>query len=107
MNFAKLKQIFTNETFVRELFALETATQVQSALLQEGVDVTEADILAIRDMLVKVERGEITPEQLEQAKNGELTEEMLDQVAGGESWVQVNPHDPLLYQSTYIPEIKE
>ena len=65
MNLEKLKKLFTNETFVRELFALETATQVQAALQAEGASLSETDILAIRDILVKAEKGEISLEQLE------------------------------------------
>ena len=100
----KLKQLFSNETFVKELFALETATQVQSVLQQEGADLSIDDILAIRDILVKVERGEITPEQLQQAQNGELPEELLDKVAGGEGWiVTTDPNDPILFQPGFIP----
>ena len=44
---------------------------------------TEADILAIRELLGKVESGEVTLEQLKQLDEGELSEEVLEQVAGG------------------------
>lgn len=78
-----LKEIFSDEAFVKELFAKDTAAQVQSALLAKGVQITEQEILAIRDLLAKVEKGEITSEQLQQAENGELPDELLEQVSGG------------------------
>ena len=90
-NMEKLKQLFSNEAFLRELFALETAAQVQTALKQENVDLTESDILAIRDMLIKAEQGE-------------LSEELLEQVAGGEGWIAVtDPNDPILFQPGFTP----
>ena len=69
------------------MFELETAAQVQAALKERGVELTEEEILGIRDFIIKVERGEISAEQLEkwaaQGENGELSEEALEQVAGG------------------------
>ena len=56
-------------------------------LKEKGVEMTENEILAIRDLLIKVEKGEISAEQLEkwakQVEDGELTEEILEQVSGG------------------------
>ena len=87
MNMEKMKAVFADETFMKQLFELETAAQVQAVLKERGVELTEEEILGIRDLIIKVERGEISAEQLEkwsaQAENGELSEEMLEQVSGG------------------------
>ena len=83
MNIEKIKEIFADEAFVKGLFELETAAEVQAALKEKGVELTEADILAIRELLGKVESGEVTLEQLKQLDEGELSEEVLEQVAGG------------------------
>ena len=80
MNIEKMKEVFSDEAFVKGLFELESAAEVQAALKEKGVELTEEDILGIRDLLVKVESGEISVEKLE---NGELPEELLEQVAGG------------------------
>ena len=80
MNMEKMKEIFADEAFVKSLFELESAGEVQEALKQKGVELTEEQILGIRDLLGKVESGEISVEQLE---NGELPEELLEQVSGG------------------------
>ena len=80
MNMEKMKEIFADEAFVKSLFELESAGEVQAALKEKGVELTEEQILGIRDLLGKVESGEISVEQLE---NGELPEELLEQVSGG------------------------
>ena len=87
MNMEKMKEIFADEAFVKSLFELESAGEVQAALKEKGVELTEEQILGIRDLLGKVESGEISVEQLEQwavqAESGELPDELLEQVSGG------------------------
>ena len=87
MNIEKIKEIFADEAFVKGLFELETAAEVQAALQAKGLELTEEDILGIREMLLKVADGEISVKQLEQwatqAERGELSEELLEQVSGG------------------------
>ena len=87
MNIEKIKEIFADEAFVKGLFELETAAEVQTALKEKGIELTEEEIFAIREMLLKVADGEISVKQLEQwatqAERGELSEELLEQVSGG------------------------
>lgn len=87
MNMEKVKAAFADEAFVKSLFELDTVAEVQAALQEKDVELTKEEILGIRELLAKVESGEITPEQMEQwaalTENGELTEETLEQVAGG------------------------
>ena len=80
MNMEKMKEVFSDEAFVKSLFELETAAEVQAALQEKGVEMTEEEILGIRDLFLKVAEGELSAEQLE---SGELPEELLEQVAGG------------------------
>ena len=80
MNEEKMKTVFADKEFVKSLFEMETAAEVQAALKEKGVEVTEQEILSIRDIIAKVESGDISVKQLE---SGELPEEMLEQVAGG------------------------
>ena len=51
------------------------AAEVQAALKEKGIEVTEQEILAVRDILAKVDSGDLSIEQL---KSGELPEEMLE-----------------------------
>ena len=88
MNMEKIKEVFSDEAFVKGLFELDSAAEVQAALKEKGVALTEEEILGIRDLLVKMESGEVSTEQAEQwaaqAENGELPDELLEQVSGGE-----------------------
>ena len=88
MNMEKIKEVFADEAFVKGLFELGSAAEVQAALQEKGVALTEEEILGIRDLLVKMESGEVSTEQAEQwaaqAENGELPDELLEQVSGGE-----------------------
>lgn len=87
MNIERLKEVFLDEAFVKSLFELETVAEVQAALREKGIELTEEEILGVRDLLIKVEEGGISAEQLEswaaQAEDGELPEEMLELVSGG------------------------
>lgn len=83
----KMKESFADEAFVKSLMELESAAEVQEALKEKGIELTEDDIMALRDIILKVEEGELSREQLEswaaQAEDGELPEEMLELVSGG------------------------
>lgn len=87
MNMEKIKEVFSDEAFVKNLFELESAGEVQAALKEKGIEFSEEEIISIRDFLLKVEKGDITKEQLEkwtvQLEDGELSEEELEIVAGG------------------------
>ena len=87
MNVVKMKEIFSDEQFVKSLFEMETAAAVQAALKEHGIDLTEQEILSIQNMLSKVESGEISAEQMDllakKTMGGELSDESLEQIAGG------------------------
>ena len=80
MNIEKIKEVFADEAFVKSLFELESVGEVQAALKEKGVELTEEEILGIRELVAKVNSGEISAEQLEK---GELPEELLEKVSGG------------------------
>jgi hypothetical protein len=80
MNTENVKAAFADEAFVRSLLELDTVAEVQAALKEKDVELSEEEILGIRDLFLKVAEGEISVEQLE---SGELPEELLEQVAGG------------------------
>lgn len=87
MNMEKIKEVFTDEVFVASLFQMETMEKVQAALQEKDLHLTEEEILSIRDFFVRLERGEVSEEQMkqlaEQVESGEISEEMLEQVTGG------------------------
>ena len=87
MNMVKMKKIFSDEKFVKSLFEMETAAEVQAALKEKEIELTEEEILSIRDLLVKMDNGELPQEQMEKLQvmtgSGELSEEELENIAGG------------------------
>ena len=87
MNMEKMKEVFSEEAFVKALFEMESVAEMQEALNNKGIQMSDEEITALRTFFAKVKSGEISREQLAQwsqlAENGELSEEMLEQVAGG------------------------
>lgn len=87
MNTARITEAFSDKEFVSRVLAMETSAEVQAALKEKGVELSEEEILAIRDLLLKMEGGEINEEQImnlqKEAEAGELSEELLEAVSGG------------------------
>ena len=70
MNEEKIKEVFSDEEFVKSLVAMETPEEVQKALAEKGIDLSIDEIKAVAELL-------------EKRANGELTDEDLENVAGG------------------------
>ena len=87
MNIERVKEVFADEAFAKSVFELETASEIQAALKEKGIELSEEEITSIQDVLMKVKNGEVTKEQIEkwsvQLENGELSEEALELVSGG------------------------
>ena len=72
MNEQRIKEVFSDEAFVKELFSLETAEEAQKALKSKNVDMSIEELNKIRDtLLAKV------------SESGELSLDALDEAAGG------------------------
>ena len=69
MNEQIIKEIFSDEIFVKSLLNLETAEEVQAALTEKEIELTVDEINALKIMLSK--GGE------------ELSEDDLENVSGG------------------------
>jgi len=75
MDEQRMKEIFSDGAFVKELLDMETPAQVQMAFKGKGVNLTEAEVVQIRDQINKhIESGAISDE---------LSLDQLDDVAGG------------------------
>lgn len=87
MNIERVKEVFADEAFAKSVFELETASEIQAALKEKGIELSEEEITSIQDVLMKVKNGEVAKEQIEkwsvQLENGELSEEALELVSGG------------------------
>ena len=77
MNEERIKELFSNESFVRELLDKETPEEVQALLATKDIDLTIDEINALKKFVLK---------KLEQAKDGndvEMDDEDLGDVSGG------------------------
>ena len=83
MDEAKLREVLSDEEYVKELLAMESEQQVQLSLEERGIELSLDQIRQIGEFVRKVQNGEVSQEQLEHMANGELTEDELEQVAGG------------------------
>ena len=83
MNNEQIKKIFADEVFVNELIALEDNAAFQAALKEKGIELTDEQVIVIRNLQAKAAAGKITEEQLKQMEAGDLPEELLEQVSGG------------------------
>jgi len=83
MDQARLKEVLSNEEFVKELLVMKSAEQVQDALEDKGVTVTTDEIHQMGDLIRKVKSGEISQDTVNAIANGELSEAELEEVAGG------------------------
>ena len=77
MNEERIKEVFSDESFVEELLNKETPEEAQALLAEKDIDVSVEELVKIRNI---VER------KLQATENGEpteLTEEELADIAGG------------------------
>ena len=90
MNTERIKEVFSDEEFVKSLFELETPEEVQAALEEKEIEMTIEEIGQVRDLLIRYQEGEFTEEELkalelvQNNEDGELSDEELENVAGGE-----------------------
>jgi len=78
----KVKEAFADETFVKELLGLEKPEDVQKALKAKGIEASIADIMGLRDMLMKTANGgEMSLEEMDTAAGG-LSESLLQALQG-------------------------
>ena len=77
MNEERIKEVFSDEEFVKELFSKETPEEAQALFVEKDIDVTIEEIVKL---------GEFVANKLQQIENGEsaeLTEDELADVSGG------------------------
>ncbi len=77
MNEERIKEVFSDEEFVKELFSKETPEEAQALLAEKEIDMSIDELVKLKDIVAA---------KLQAAENGEsteLTEEDLADVAGG------------------------
>ena len=77
MNEERIKEVFADEEFVKELLSKETPEEAQALFAEKDIDISVEDLVKVKDIVVS---------KLQQKENGEsaeLTEEELTDVSGG------------------------
>ena len=84
MNEALIKEIFSDEAFLKSLSEMETAEEVQAALKEKGLDLSIDDILKIQKTLTSQENGELSEDEMENVAGGfAITAGIVSAIAGG------------------------
>ena len=77
MNEERIKGIFADEEFVKELFSKETPEEAKALLEEKDVEFTVEEVIKLKEIIVA---------KMESAENGEeaeLGDEDLEEVSGG------------------------
>ena len=77
MNEERIKEVFSDEEFVKELFSKETPEEAQALLAEKEIGMSIDELVKLKDLVAA---------KLQAAENGEsteITEEDLADVAGG------------------------
>lgn len=75
MDEMKIKEVFSDETFVKQLLEQEEPEQVQALLAEKKIEVSIKEIEIIRNLIIKHCNGELNMEELSEAD--------LEAVSGG------------------------
>ncbi len=70
MNEALIKEVFSDEAFVKSLVELESAEEVQAALKEKNLDFSLEDIAEMQTALAKRVNDEIPEDELENVAGG-------------------------------------
>ena len=77
MNEERIKEVFSDEAFVKELLSRETPEEAQELLAEKDIDVSIEELVKLKDLIIaKLQAAE-------SGESAELTEEELEDVAGG------------------------
>ena len=75
MNEERIKEVFSDEEFVKELFSKETPEEAQAMLAEKDIDLTVEELIQLRELIIK--KAQQTDD------NEELGDDDLEDVAGG------------------------
>jgi lactobin A/cerein 7B family class IIb bacteriocin len=75
MNEATIREMFSDEVFLKGLFQLETPEEVQMALRQKDISLSVEEIVKVRELMLKrLETGaELSEEELAEVTGGSVT----------------------------------
>ena len=70
MDEKKIKEVFSDEEFMKHLVTLDEPEDVQKALKEKGIDLTVEQIVELKDRLVNFSDQELSESELEATAGG-------------------------------------
>ena len=83
MNEERIKEVFADEEFVKELFSKETPEEAKALLEEKDIDVSIEELVELKDIIIAKLQATENDETVE------LTEADLSDVAGGTFGISV------------------
>ena len=82
MDEKRMKEVFSDEAFVKELLSLKSPEEVQEVLKKKGIEASIEEVLGLQDALLKAQ-------EKARGNGGELSMDDLDEVAGGAPYTAI------------------
>ena len=83
MNEERIKEVFADEEFIKELFSKETAEEAQALLEEKDIDISIEELVKLKDIIIAKLQA------VENGESAELTEADLENIAGGTFGISV------------------
>ena len=83
MNEERIKEVFSDEEFVKELFSKETPEEAKALLAEKDIDISIEELVKLKDIIIAKLQA------VENGESAELTEADLENIAGGTFGISV------------------
>ena len=83
MNKERIKEVFADEEFVKELFSKETPEEAKALLEEKDIDISIEELVKLKDIIIAKLQA------VENGESAELTEADLENIAGGTFGISV------------------
>ena len=83
MNEERIKEVFSDEEFVKELFSKETPEEAKALLEEKDIDISIEELVKLKDIIIAKLQA------VENGESAELTEADLENIAGGTFGISV------------------
>lgn len=70
MNEDRIKELFSNEEFVKDLFGSKSYEEAQAKLAAKDLVVSVEELKKCRELLIKKQAGELSDDELEEVSGG-------------------------------------
>ena len=83
MNEERIKEVFADEEFIKELFSKETPEEAKALFEEKDIDISIEELVKLKDIIIAKLQA------VENGESAELTEADLENIAGGTFGISV------------------